>query len=192
MIIPVFLLVLVLFTFTACSGDSAAESVSSENVTAYNANGIELCESDTPVPLNALQSADNPQDGFIFEFRSTSIHLGQNMAEILNAIGEPLGVHETPSCAFDGFDRIFMFPGVQFHTFPDGDDDFLQIISIWDDSVTTCEGVFLGSGWEDVLAAYGTDYSQDFSIFTFERGGTTLSFFVESDVVVEISYSLIM
>jgi len=174
--------------FAACESASAAENDMVEVV-------MDICElslRDLPVPLSeTIPEAINPS-GFSFEFRNTIIYMNQNMAEVLAALGEPLSVHETPSCAFDGLDRIFMFPGVQFHTYPIGDDDFVQIISIWDDSVATREGIQLGSSWDNVVAAYGTDYVQEFNMVTFTREHTTLSFFVENSRVEEIAYALIM
>jgi len=144
----------------------------------------------TDEPTNAISTPAEAE--FTFPFNGTVIHLNQNMAEILDALGEPSGVRQTPSCAFDGYDRIFGFGAINIHTYPVGDDDFIQIISIRDDSVTTPGGIRLGSSWGAVLDAYGTDYVQDFSKHTFTQGDTTLSFFVEDGIVVEITYALIM
>ena len=146
-------------------------------------------ENDDPDPI--LPDASIPE-GFTFTTQGVTIHMDQNMAEVLEQLGEPLGVFEAPSCAFDGIDRIFSFPGVQIHTYPDGDLDFVHTISIRDDSVTTMNGIFLGSSWEDVLAAYGDVYQQEFGMFTFTMGRTTLSFFIEDEMVVGITYELIM
>ena len=175
-----------IFFITACGGVSAAE---------YDDDVLDVCElsrRELPVPLNETQHKETSPEGFSFEFRNIIIHMNQNMAEVIAAVGEPLSIHETPSCAFDGFDRIFIFPGVQFHTYPIDDEDFVQIISIWDDGVTTREGIRLGSSWDSVVAAYGTDYVMEFSMVTFTRENTTLSFFIEDESVVEISYALIM
>ena len=178
--------------FTACGGVEDASLRVEDDVAAVSPgcaiSGELLPEITNP---EAIVTATG-DDGFVFDFKGTEVRLNQNMSYVLAALGEPLGVHETPSCAFDGFDRIFRFPGVQFHTFPIGDEDFVQIISIWDDSVTTRGGIFLGSDWDSVLAAYGADYQQEFSRFTFVRGDTSLSFFVDDYIVREITYSLNM
>lgn len=137
-------------------------------------------------------SPEEEISGFSFQFRDTIIQLNQNMSCLLDILGQPLSIHETPSCAFDGYDRIFIYPGVQFHTFPVGDDDFIQIISLWDDGLPTREGVFIGSGWDAVIAAYGAAFTQEAGRVTFTNNNTTLNFFIENYTVVEISYSLIM
>ena len=148
---------------------------------------------ETTPPEDNDPAPDNPApEGFTFTTQGVTIHLDQNMAEVLEQLGEPLGFLEVPSCAFDGMDRIFSFPGVQIHTYPSGELDFIQIISIRDDSVTTMNGIYLGSSLDDVLAAYGDDYRQEFGMFTFIMGQTTLSFFIEDDMVIGITYELIM
>ena len=148
----------------------------------------ETTPADEPDPV-----VDNyAPEGFTFATQGVTIHMDQDMSIVLEQLGEPLGVFEAPSCAFDGIDRIFSFPGVQIHTYPLDDLDFVHTISIRDDSVTTMKGIYLGSSWEAVLAAYGDDYEQEFGMFTFTRGQTTLSFFIEDDMVVGITYELIM
>jgi len=138
----------------------------------------------------------NPQDPepteFIFLLNSVPIHMDQDMEELLPQLGEPLGIFEAPSCAFDGIDRIFGFPGVDILTYPIGDRDLIHTINFRDDSVTTTKGIYLGSSWADVLEAYGSDYSQDVNMFQFTRGQTTLSFFLDGDMVIGIIYALIM
>jgi len=128
---------------------------------------------------------------FTFLFGSVLIYMDQNMDDLLPQLGEPLGVFEQPSCAFDGIDRVFAFPGIEIHTYPDGDQDFVHTINVRDDSVTTINGIYLGSSWADVLAAYGDVYTQDARMFTFTLGETSLSFFVEDDMVIGINYNLI-
>jgi len=167
-------LFLILLIFAGCATEAAAVDVT------------EL----TPVlaiPPAPVQIAEP----FTFEFRGTTINLNQNIAEVLPSLGEPLGIHETPSCAFEGYDRIFRFSGVQLHTFPQGDHDYIQIISLWDDSVSTEEGVYIGASWDNVVSSYGTNYVQEFNKITFTRSNTTLSFYVQNNTVIEITYALI-
>ena len=139
---------------------------------------------------------ENP--GFTLEFSGFTIYMDQNMNDVLAALGEPLGVFEAPSCAFDGIDRIFSYPGIQIHTYPVGDEDFVHTISIRDDSVLIKSDNYasstlffhLGSSWDAVKSIFGTDYHRDFDMFTFTRGNTTLAFLVEDDMVTAITYGL--
>ena len=194
-------LVLVL---SACGGTEAVPDVvvpPGETAAAGQVIGVDVpppeaycCPPGQDIDTGAIaaNAAGYDADGFALTLRGTVVNLNQNMTEVISALGEPLGVHESPSCAFDGYDRIFMFPGVQIHTFPQGDQDFVHIISIMDDSITTPGGIFLGSSWDNVLAAYGDDYEHEHRKFTFTRGNTALSFFVDDGTVYEITFELLI
>lgn len=143
---------------------------------------------ETPTPPPAAPTGP----AFALTVNNFTIYMDQNIQEVLDAFGEPLGVFELPSCAFDGIDRIFSFPGLQIHTYPLDDSDFVHTVSIRDDSILTQNGIYLGNSWEDVLAAYGSDYDHEFGMFTFTKGVTKLQFLVEDDMVVAITYGLIM
>ena len=181
----------VALSLVACGNGADAPPAANETVTANAA--VNQAEEDAPTAETEPTDIATPSaDVFDFTFRGTVISLNQNMAEVLDTLGEPTGVRQTPSCAFDGYDRIFGFGAVNVHTYPVGDEDFVQVISIRDDSVTTPGGIRLGDSWERVLGVYGDEYTQDFSIFTFTRGDTMLSFYVDDGVVLEITYALVM
>lgn len=165
------------FALAACGGNQEPSQISPGNP--------------TPTPTTAPAQAGT-QTGFAFAISGHTIHMDANMGDVLDMLGEPLGIFEAPSCAFDGIDRIFQFPTIQIHTYPLDDQDFVHTIMIRDDSVATVGGIFLGSSFDDLMAAYGDGYSQEAGMFTFTRGRTTLSFLVENDMVVSILYGLIM
>ena len=191
------LLLGLIIAISACGGDDNTvpnEPQQTGNETADTTTVQQEDPQDDPVD-NAEPTPALPCDAsaaFTFETQGAVIYMDQNMADVLTLLGEPIGVFEAPSCAFDGIDRIFRFPGIQIHTYPVDDDDFVHTISIRDDSVATQGGIFLGSSFADVVAAYGDDYDQDFGMFMFTRGRTTLSFFIEDDMVTGITYELIM
>ena len=130
--------------------------------------------------------------GFSFVYNDTLVEMDQDMDYLLPQLGEPAGVFEAPSCAFDGIDRIFGFGAIQIHTYPDGDLDRVHTVSFLNDNIATVSGISLGSSIDDVLAVYGNDYVQDAGMFVFTRNGTTLSFFVDSGMVIGIIFGLIM
>lgn len=129
---------------------------------------------------------------FDFMFNDTHIYMDQDIRAVIFALGEPYGVRQTPSCAFDGYDHIFGFGAVNIHTYPSGARDLVHIISLRNDNVTTREGIRIGATWDRVTDAYGHDFIQDFNMHTFTRGNTQLSFYVVEGIVHEITYSLIL
>ena len=82
------------------------------------------------------------------------------------------------------------FPGVQVHTIPIGDANFVHTISISDDTVSTAEGIMLGSSFEDLIGAYGHDFVREYGMYTFTRGHTSISFFIDRGMVIAITYEL--
>jgi len=189
-----------LFILTLAACNSEAETTPDpQDISAEVVDAIVTQPDETPEPeAEDTHNEDDPPiydpqpTEFVFLFGGVPIHMDQDIEELLTQLGEPLGVFEAPSCAFDGIDRIFGFPGMQIHTYPLEDSDLVHTISIRDDSVTTMGGIYLGSSWDDVIMAYGSDYEQDITMFTFTRGQTTLSFFLEDDMVIGITYGLIM
>jgi len=169
----------------ACTNETSSVSTSYELV---ETAGTTQPPAETTQPTNV----PNVAPAFALTVGDFMIYMDQNIQDVLNAMGEPLGVFEAPSCAFDGIDRIFSFPGLQIHTYPLDNGDFIHTVSIRDDSIMTQNGIYLGNSLDSVLAAYGNDYQQEFGMFTFTKGVTTLQFLVEYDMVVAITYGLIM
>jgi len=122
-------------------------------------------------------------DGFLIE-------LNQDIALVLDTLGEPRAIFEEPSCAFEGIDRIFGYADMQIHTYPVGDTDQIHTIMFLNDLIRTTEGRIRirHSTLQDVIDAYGDDYEYGTSIYTYTRGLTTLQFYVIDDIVEGITY----
>jgi len=138
---------------------------------------------------------DEPQTPpvFFFKIGDTVVDLNENVAYIIASAGEPIGELELPSCAFDGMDRVFRYPGADLYTYPVGDNDFVYNIAFFDDTVRTAEGAIrLGSSLQAVLDAYGDDYELDSGMYTFTRGLTVLEFLVDGDTVIGITYRFLV
>lgn len=130
------------------------------------------------------------EEPFRVEIDGFPVHLGADVESVVSALGEPLGVFEAPSCAFDGTDIVFRFRGAQLHTVPRGPANYVHTILLLDDLLATAEGVRVGSSLGDVLAAYGDGFALEFGAHTFRRGHTGISFLVEGGVVTAIIYEL--
>ncbi|MDR2569374.1 MAG: hypothetical protein LBD23_03620 [Oscillospiraceae bacterium] len=130
---------------------------------------------------------------FSFKIMDFTIEMDQDIVYVIEALGEPRGIFEEPSCAFDGIDRIFGYSNIQIHTYPKDDHDHIHTISLRDDSIGTTEGgIRLGAKLQDVIDAYGDDYKYDAGMYTFTRGLTTLEFFIDDGEVKGITYGFII
>ena len=148
------------------------------------------------IPAGSPGNGDDQQvtvdEVFSLLYKDFLIEMNQDINDVVDALGDPLGIFEAPSCAFDGIDRIFSYPGLQIHTYPSGDDDFIHTISFRDDSIGTSENIYLGDSLDLLLKAYGEDFEYELDMYTFTRGLTTLSFLIEEDMVVSITYGFVI
>jgi hypothetical protein len=195
---------LAFFALIACgNGDNGSENDSQlpplevETATAPvdNAEPAELPINNEPNQTDDLAEADQPQAPpyFAYKHDDVLIEMNQNINYVTGRLGEPQGIFEAPSCAFDGTDRIFSYPGIQIYTYPVGDEDFIHTIGFFDDSIRTTEGgIRLGSNIQAALDAYGNDYEYESGMYTFTRGLTVLEFLTDNDVIMGISYRLIL
>jgi hypothetical protein len=134
-------------------------------------------------------STTNEEPGYVFEYKGVQIAVETLSSTALEALGEPVNYFEAPSCAFEGMDRIYTYGGFEFQTYTEGEKDYIASIRFLDDSITTPEGIGLNASLEDVVAAYGKDYKQSFSQYTYTKGKCNLSFIIENNEVVSVEYA---
>jgi hypothetical protein len=65
-------------------------------------------------------------------------------------------------------------------------------VSLLDDSVATDKGIYLGSTLDEVIAAYGNEYSAEGTSYVYRLGETKLTFIIEDDTVTSITYYAIV
>lgn len=137
-------------------------------------------------------SQNQTQDGFAFEYNGVTIPLNVEAAPILDKLGDPMESFEAPSCAFQGLDKIFYFSGFELSTYPNEGVDYISAVDIVDDSVSTVEGISIGSTLEDIKAAYGEDYTEESGLYTYTKGETKLTILVENNTAAAITYLAIV
>lgn len=116
-----------------------------------------------------------------------AVSIDQDMADVLSALGKEQSYFEAASCAFEGLDKTYTYPGFQIITRPEGDKDYVNSILLTDDSVTTPEGLYIGSSKEEVMAVYGEGENSGSAIM-YTKDNVTLSFILENDAVISIEY----
>ena len=131
---------------------------------------------------------------YYFSYNGIDIYMNDVAKPILDALGEPMHYFESPSCAFQGMDRVYTYNGFELYTYTDGDDDTEYVLSVvfMNDGVETNEGITIGSKLADVISAYGVKFVMDGNKYTYTSVNTDLSFVTENDEVVEVSYNLIL
>jgi len=165
-----------------------------------NPPGQEPSENDPVVDDPGNGEPDDPvdedpatPDTFSFKVGDFIIEMDQEIETVISRIGEPLGKIERPSCAFDGIDIIFSYPGIQIYTYPVGNGNYIHTIGLFDDTVRTAEGgIRLGHNIQRALDFYGDDYSYETGMYKYMRGLTALQFLVEDEIIIGITYRLLL
>jgi hypothetical protein len=135
--------------------------------------------------------SDTETESFLFEYQGITITMHEKADNILTALGESKDYFEAPSCAFQGLDKIYYYSGFELSTYPIDDTDYISAVNFTDDSVSTKEGIYIGSLSEDVIKAYGNDYTGENGSYIYTMGKSKLSFITEDNTVTAITYEAI-
>ena len=137
-------------------------------------------------------SASTSEEGYYFTTPGgVKVEFNVLAKDVLDAIGGNPSYEESTSCAFEGLDKTYGYGGYYITTYPDGDKDYIYSAWFVDDSVTTAEGIYVGSSKAEVEAAYGAGCFDGDSA-TLTKGNTELVIILEDDAVVEIQYQAIV
>jgi hypothetical protein len=93
---------------------------------------------------------------------------------------------ELTSCAYKGNDKVYEYGGFTLYTYSDGIDDYILSIEL-DSSLSTSKGIKIGSTKEDVLKAYGDDYTTKILNVIYTDGQVNLTFLIVENKVSAIS-----
>lgn len=147
--------------------------------------GQNAMEGDATAPV---QSNNTSLDDYVFEYKGVKIAPDMNTNEFLVALGDPLHYYEVKSCAFEGMDKIYTYTSFEISTYPNGANDLVSSIYFKDDTVTTQEGAYLGMAKSDVLALYGSNYTESAGAYVYSKGGMELHFIFDGETLASIEY----
>lgn len=145
------------------------------------------------VLLTACGSKDTKQqEGYVFKLNGQEITMGDKAAEFIKGAGSPTSQSSAPSCAFEGDDTVYDYSSYQVTTYQSNGVELVTGVYLLDSSISTKEGVNIGSTMDEVKKAYGDDYQEEYGVFTYTKGKTNLAFVVVDQVVTSISYTHIV
>jgi len=117
------------------------------------------------------------------------IHMDDPAEPIISALGTCQNKYEAPSCAFDGMDTVYSYPGFEVSTYKAKDVEKVSGVVLRDDTVGTPEGVFIGSSTEDVFKKY-EESAEGVNNLKLSKGNSDLLFIFKDGVVTSIQYSI--
>lgn len=144
-------------------------------------------ESQTGTEVKDNTPSANP--GYVYNQNGMDVAVKASMEPIVAAWGEPDKYFESESCAFQGMDKVYTYGSVVISTYPENDKDYVLTIELKDDTITTAEGIYIGSSKEDVTATYGAATQETDVALVYDKGDCQLTFFFEDGFVTNITYA---
>ena len=176
----------------AAAGETTAETAATETETNTEtaAAGTDPAETTAPAaetetapPETAAETAAPPAaSGYDFVYNGTVIAMGTA------ALGEPESTFEQDSCAYQGKDIVYSYPGFELSTYPLDGTETIASVYFLDDTVATAEGIRIGSSDADVTAAYAGRYEVEFDVYRMADDKTELIIYVTDHAVDAVEY----
>lgn len=138
----------------------------------------------------STQTSDKTAAGYTVKLNGTTLGVDMDMEEALDGLGEPKSdPYEAPSCAGQGTAYIYDYGAFTIETYPEDGKNLIGFITLKDDTVATSEGVDLSMTKEDIVSAYGDDYTKKDNGLTYEKDGMKLNFILDGDTITSIEYT---
>lgn len=172
----------------ACSGNNPADESQSPAPSQSSQSGEEPTGTPDDQPGTAEKPGTTEPEAYVFvTAKGTVVSVNEDMAEFLTTDGDYLSYFEAESCAFNGLDKTYTYAGFVISTRPEGEKDYINSILLTDDSITTPEGVYIGSTRAAVTAAYGEGDAVGAGL-SYTKGDCVLNFIFDGDTVISIEY----
>ena len=139
---------------------------------------------------NGSTEDDASGENFTFIHNNVKITPNDLVEPLITALGSDYTYHESPSCAYIGLDKMYVYKGFVIYTYPDDKavDHVLQVL-LTDDSLSTPEGLRLGDTSAKVIELYGNDYVESNGSYAYTHGKTSLVIIIKNDMVQSIQYN---
>jgi hypothetical protein len=134
----------------------------------------------------------NEENGYEFVSNGVKIQMLAPAETVLSELGEENTYFEAESCAYQGMDKIYTYNGFEVRTNEIEQKDYVTSVLLIDDSISTPEGVALFMTKEDMIAAYGDNYTEESGLCTYTMGETKLSFLISDNEITSIEYTAVV
>lgn len=178
---------------SACDGDVTAttqENTSETSTLQSNTASDPTASADTSI----VAESPDPSLGntYTFTYGSTTIAMKEDATSVIATLGNPKSYTEEESCAFEGLSKTYYFGSFYLETYPDGSTDRIYCVWLVDDSVTTEEGIYIGSSQQQVEDAYGAQWYNGRNAYVIKSDDCILTIILENNVVNSIQYTAVI
>lgn len=136
----------------------------------------------------AAPEAPAPEENFTFVYYGVAISPHGDAGPVIEALGEPKSYTEEASCAFEGLDKTYYYGSIYISTYPLDGKDYIYTLWFADDTVTTAEGIRIGSTRSEVEKAYGADAFNGTNTCELTKGNSKLTILVTDGLVSAVRY----
>lgn len=139
---------------------------------------------------DTTEPADDVSEGggYTVSLGDVTVNIGGDADALIAALGEPIDYMEAPSCIHEGYDKVYVFDGYSISTSPRADGtQYVSELSLTSDAAILDGTLMIGCSVADVEARFGTDYTEQFGIRSYDLGVATASVMLDGDVVVGIT-----
>lgn len=127
----------------------------------------------TQISVNVNNGQNAPQGDFKFTYKGYAAVPGAPAAPVIEAFGEAQDQFEGASCAGQGMDIIYTYPGFKLYTYEDASGEIIDAIEV-EDPLTDCLGLHVGQTVSDAKRLFGEPVQEDDFGVIFVSGATAL------------------
>ena len=127
-------------------------------------------------------------DDYYFVAGGVEILPGIRAEEVLSQLGEFRSMQSTPSCAFDGEERVYHYSGFDLYTECEGGKEVISRVVLTSDTASTERGIRVGDSFHEVVRSYGRDYEKSGENIEYDGARCDIQFFFRNGVVTSIKY----
>ncbi len=134
-----------------------------------------------PEPVAAAEGSVSEGD-YAVVVKGALIPLGGDMRNYVGTLGDPDEFGSAKSCTEAGEDKVYTYGGTVIYTYITNGSDIISLIEVTGGEVLP-SGIHIGSTKDEVIAAYGRNYTEEGSELLYELGGKTIGLQMTNDKV---------
>ncbi|MBQ8508872.1 MAG: hypothetical protein IJ493_03095 [Clostridia bacterium] len=189
------LLLALTMTLAACGGEPVQSGSDTPSAGADGTTASGTLSDDTAADTTAKPSGDDKTAALAaYECKLDSgvtITIGGVSADVLAPLGDHIDYMEAPSCVRDGTDKVYTYDGFTVTSSPRADgSECISEMSLTSDAVAFENGLTIGVSGDDVTAALGEDFTEQFGVRKYAVDGVTISVILDGDAVTGVSVAL--
>ena len=108
-----------------------------------------------------------------------------------SSLPEAKNVEASPSCYYEGEDKILHYDDMEVYTYPSGDKDMILEVTLLNDKGSTAKGLKVGMTLDDAIAMYGTG-KESGKMYKWETDSSYMYVYTDNGSITSIGMALNM